>query len=139
MNENWRWAFYVLLWLSGGTAILLLTLPETYGPAILTERAKMIRQAQIPGYETVQSPAEATGLGVVETYKITLLRPWQLLVDPISFLCALYLTVVYTLLYMLFSVYPIVFQEMRGWNAGVGNLPLLGTSTYHHPKLCPVF
>ncbi len=28
---------------------------------------------------------------------------------------------------MLFSIYPIVFQEKRGWNAGVGELPLIGT------------
>ena len=28
---------------------------------------------------------------------------------------------------MLFSIYPIIFQQRRGWNAGVGQLPLLGT------------
>ena len=27
---------------------------------------------------------------------------------------------------MLFEIYPIVFQEKRGWNPGVGELPLLG-------------
>ena len=27
---------------------------------------------------------------------------------------------------MLFSIYPIVFQRKRGWNAGVGELPLIG-------------
>lgn len=37
------------------------------------------------------------------------------------------MSIVYTLLYMLFSIYPIVFQERRGWNAGVGELPLVGT------------
>jgi hypothetical protein len=28
---------------------------------------------------------------------------------------------------MLFTIYPIVFQEKRGWNPGVGELPLVGT------------
>ncbi len=28
---------------------------------------------------------------------------------------------------MLFSMYPIIFQMKRGWNSGVGELPLLGT------------
>lgn len=54
------------------------------------------------------------------------------------------MSIVYALLYMLFTIYPIgeypgnpprsiatdsfvVFQEMRGWNAGVGALPLIGT------------
>jgi hypothetical protein len=50
-----------------------------------------------------------------------------LLVDPIGLLVAIYYAVVYTLLYMLFSIYPIVFQQRRGWNAGVGELPLIGT------------
>jgi hypothetical protein len=27
---------------------------------------------------------------------------------------------------MLFSIYPLVFQEMRGWNAAVSQLPILG-------------
>lgn len=26
---------------------------------------------------------------------------------------------------MLFAIYPYVFQEKRGWNAGVGELPLI--------------
>ena len=42
-------------------------------------------------------------------------------------LCAIYLAVVYLLLYMLFSLYPIIFQKHRGWNSGVGELPLIGT------------
>jgi DHA1 family multidrug resistance protein-like MFS transporter len=28
---------------------------------------------------------------------------------------------------MLFTIYPIVFQQKRGWNSGVGELPLIGT------------
>lgn len=27
---------------------------------------------------------------------------------------------------MLFTIYPIVFQQRRGWNPGVGALPLIG-------------
>ena len=60
-------------------------------------------------------------------FKVALLRPWKILFDLISFLVAIYLSVVYLLLYMLFTIYPIVFQEKRGWNSGVGELPLLGT------------
>ena len=28
---------------------------------------------------------------------------------------------------MLFSIIPVIFQEKRGWNAGVGELPLIAT------------
>lgn len=48
--------------------------------------------------------------------------------DPIALMVAIYLSIVYMLLYMLFTIYPIVFQEMRGWNSGVGQLPLIGVA-----------
>ena len=64
---------------------------------------------------------------MAQIFKVALTRPWIILFDPISFLVALYISVTYTLLYMLFTIYPIVFRERRGWNAGVSELPLIGT------------
>ncbi|KAH8690836.1 major facilitator superfamily domain-containing protein [Talaromyces proteolyticus] len=127
VDKDWRWIFYVILWLGGGSAILMLTIPETYAPTILYIKAKRIRKARIPGYENIKAAVEEGDRTLVGIYKVALTRPWIILFDPISFLCAIYMAVVYTLLYMLFSIYPIVFQERRGWNAGVGELPLLGT------------
>ncbi|KAI1098396.1 MFS general substrate transporter [Jackrogersella minutella] len=127
LEKNWRWSFYVLLWLGGITAIPMLTIPETFGPVLLVHRARKIRQARIPGYETVKAPVEDGDRSLLGIYKVALTRPWIILFDTISFLCAIYMSVVYTLLYMLFSIYPIVFQERRGWNAGVGELPLIGS------------
>lgn len=126
LKKDWRWSFYVLLWLGGVTALAMLTIPETYGPQILVTKAKRIRKAKIPGYENVKAPLEESGKTLMGIYKIALTRPWIILFDPISFLCAVYMSLVYTLLYMLFSIYPIVFQGKRGWNSGVGELPLLG-------------
>lgn len=127
LKEDWRWSFYVLLWLGGVTAVVMLTIPETYGPIVLYNKAKRIRKAKIPGYENVKAKIESSDLTLVGIYKVALTRPWIILFDPISLLCAIYMAVVYTLLYMLFTIYPIVFQEKRGWNSGVGELPLLGT------------
>jgi DHA1 family multidrug resistance protein-like MFS transporter len=105
----------------------MFTIPETFGPAILASRAKRIRKAKIPGYENIKAPIEDNNHSLAAIYKITLTRPWIILFDTISLLCAIYLSVVYTLLYMLFTIYPIIFQEERGWNSGVGELPLIGT------------
>ncbi|KAH8196472.1 hypothetical protein TruAng_009370 [Truncatella angustata] len=127
LTKNWRWSFYVLLWLAGGTSIIMFTIPETFGPAILVQRAKRIRKSKIPGYENIKAPVEDNDRSLASLYKIALTRPWIILFDPISFLIAVYMSIVYTLLYMLFSIYPIVFQQKRGWNAGVGELPLIGT------------
>lgn len=93
----------------------------------LYHKARRIRKSKLPGYENVVAPVEATDRTLVGIFKVALTRPWIILFDPISLLAAVYLSVVYTLLYMLFSIYPIIFQEKRGWNSGVGELPLIGT------------
>ncbi|KAH6663393.1 major facilitator superfamily domain-containing protein [Halenospora varia] len=127
LKENWRWNFYVLLWLAGITELFMFTIPETNPPIVLLNKARRIRKLKIEGYEDVKAPVEATDRTLVGIYKVALTRPWKILVDPISLMVAIYLSFVYTLLYMLFSIYPIVFQKKRGWNSGVGELPLIGT------------
>lgn len=127
LTENWRWSFYVLLWLGFVSLLLLFTIPETLPSIVLLNKAKRIRRAKVPGYENIIAPVEATDRTLVSIFKVALTRPWIILFDPISLLCAIYLSIVYCLLYMLFSIYPIVFQEKRGWNSGVGELPLIGT------------
>lgn len=100
LTENWRWTFYVLLWLSAATIPLMFTLPETLPSQVLINKARRIRKAKIPGYENVQAPMEATDRTLTGIFKVALLRPWIILFDPISFFVAIYLSVVYLLLYM---------------------------------------
>lgn len=103
--DGWRWSFYVLLMLAGFTACFMFTIPETYGPVILHSKAKRIRKAKIPGYEDIKAPIESTNRSLASIYKVALTRPWLILFDPISFACAVYMSVVYLLLYMLFAIY----------------------------------
>ncbi|KAL2826722.1 major facilitator superfamily domain-containing protein [Aspergillus cavernicola] len=125
LKETWRWTFYVLLWMAGATELLLITLPETLPMMVLCNKARRLRK--IPGKKSVKAPVEASDRSLGAIFKVALTRPWRLLIDPVSFFVAIYYAVVYTLLYMLFSIYPIVFQQKRGWNPGVGELPLAGT------------
>jgi multidrug resistance protein len=128
LKKDWRWTFYVLLWLGGVTELLMFTIPETFPPRVLINKARRLRATGIPEYQNIQAPVEAQGRRLADMFKIALVRPWQILFDTISLLVAIYISVVYLLLYMLFSIYPIVFQQKRGWNSGVGQLPLLGTA-----------
>ncbi|KAK3700455.1 hypothetical protein LTR37_015959 [Vermiconidia calcicola] len=127
LTEDWRWTFYELCWLAFATMILLFTIPETLPSVVLHNKAKRIRRSGTPGYENLQAPVDATDRSLAGIFKVALTRPWIILFDPISGLIAIYISVVYCLLYMLFSIYPIVFQEKRRWNSGVGELPLIGT------------
>ena len=127
LKLNWRWCFYIILWIAGFSAVLLVfTLPETLASIILQKRARDIRKRKLEGLEDVVAPIDATDRRLLSIYKTALTRPWIILFDPISFFVAIYYALVYTLLYMLFTIYPIVFQQKRGWNAGVGELPLIG-------------
>ena len=126
MTETWRWTFYQLIWLAFATMVLLFTIPETLPSMVLYNKAKRLRRAQIPGYENVQAPVETENRTLGGIFRVALTRPWIIMFDPISFFAAIYMSVVYMLIYMLFEIYPIVFQEKRGWNPGVGELPLVG-------------
>jgi MFS transporter, DHA1 family, multidrug resistance protein len=128
LKEDWRWSFYVLLWLWGATELLMFTVPETFPSLVLINKARRIRATGKTEYQHLQAPFEAEGRKLSDMFKVALTRPWQILFDTIALLAAVYMSVVYLLLYMLFSIYPIVFQEHRGWNSGVGELPLIGTA-----------
>lgn len=111
--------------MAGATELLLITLLETLPMMALRNKARRLRK--IPGKENVKAPVETLDRSLGGIFTVALTRPWRLLIDPISFSVAIYFAVVYNLLYMLFSIYPIVFQQKRGWNTGVGELPLIGT------------
>lgn len=128
MNEGWRWVeglmaiFCGVLWLLGGVLI-----PETYPPVLLRKRAAKLSKMN-PG-KVYKSRAEveqgATTPG--EAFKTALTRPWILLFrEPIVFLLSIYMAIIYGTLYMLFGAFPIVYQEYRGWNQGIGGLAFMG-------------
>jgi DHA1 family multidrug resistance protein-like MFS transporter len=111
LKKDWRWSFYVLLWVAGGTAVFMFTIPETLPSAVLKNKARRLRKLKISGYEHVKAPVESTDRTLEGIFKVAMIRPWIILFDPISFLIAIYLSVIYALLYMLFTLYPIVFQQ----------------------------
>jgi MFS family permease len=122
LEKDWHWGMYACLWLGSFSMALMFTIPETQSSTILVQKARRARQQ---GYD-VQAEAEASSPKLLQLYKTALTRPWVLLFDTICFLCRLYSCVISALQYMLFTIYPLVFRDMRGWNAAVSQLPILG-------------
>lgn len=122
LKKDWHWGMYACLWFAAFSTLLMFTIPETHGSTILTQKARLARSR---GHD-IRAEQEATRPGLIQLYKIALTRPWILLFDIISFLCCIYTCLIAALQYMLFSIYPIVFHDMRGWNAAVSQLPVLG-------------
>ncbi|GLB13411.1 hypothetical protein AtubIFM61612_000822 [Aspergillus tubingensis] len=99
---NWKWLYWLQLILAFVAWVLItFTVPETYAPALLKRRAKKLRkQEDDPSYVT-ETELDSRPMG--EKLRVFLFRPFQLLfLEPIVLFIALYMSVLYGLLYMFF-------------------------------------
>ncbi|KAL4744381.1 hypothetical protein BDW72DRAFT_199654 [Aspergillus terricola var. indicus] len=127
---GWRWVqgFLAIL---GGVCCLAMSvcIPETFAPVLLMRRAKQLSQAKGGVYvsKLEKDCAKRTFLAAI---KVALVRPWVLLCyEPIVFLLTIYMAILYGTLYLFFAAFPIVYQEYRGWDQGIGGLAFLGLAT----------
>lgn len=123
---SWQWTFYFILMVSAFNVLLMMTIPETHAVTILKQKAMRIRAAKMPGYQNVKDPSQKDQESIMHKYMVLLKWPWLLAVDTIAFLCNIYIGVVFTLQFMLYSVYPVAFEDIRGMPTAVSQLPLLG-------------
>lgn len=122
---GWRWTEYItaIMAFFFGTLGLFLV-PETYEPVLLQRRAKKVR------FETknwaIHAKVDEQKVDPKVIARVYLLRPLEMLaLEPILLLITLYMGFIYGFLYLCFEAYPIAFQELRGWNEGVGALPFV--------------
>jgi MFS family permease len=126
-TKGWRWVEGLMAISTGALWIIgALTIPETYSPVILRRRAKKLSKVTGKVYKSkieVDYGAKSAG----QEFKVAVSRPWILLFkEPIVLLLSIYMAIIYGTLYMCFAAFPIVYQEGRGWSAGIGGLAFLG-------------
>jgi multidrug resistance protein len=119
---GWRWLYWIQLILAGIVWFLItFTVPETYAPTILAARAKKLRAKTNDAMHVTEQDLDERPF--TERLWIFLVRPVQLLfLEPIVFLVSVYMSVLYGLLYMFFVAYPIIFQQGKGYTAGITGL-----------------
>jgi multidrug resistance protein len=119
---GWRWLYWIQLILAATVWILItFTVPETYAPTILAARAKKLRKTT--GEKDHVTEQDLDIRPFTDRLWIFLIRPAQLLFrEPIVFLVAVYMSVLYGLLYMFFIAYPIIYQGGKGYSAGITGL-----------------
>lgn len=128
-TEGWRWVeglmaiFTGALWIIGS-----LTIPETYAPVLLKNRAAAMSKKTGKVYSSkIEYDRGKQSLG--RSFKIALSRPWVLLLkEPIVLLLSIYMAIIYGTLYMMFAAFPIVYQQNRHWSEGIGGLAFLGVA-----------
>lgn len=130
-TKGWRWVEGLMAIFTGALWIIgAVTIPETYSPLILRRRAKELSKRTGKCYKSKVELENGTKTAGQE-FKTALSRPWILLFrEPIVFLLSVYMAIIYGTLYMLFGAFPIVYQEKRGWSAGIGGLSFLGVSHF---------
>jgi multidrug resistance protein len=114
---SWRWPF----WIAGMMAVaglpLVLTLPETYAPVLHNKMVKehiKRRQKENKKNKSESNDEEPLELKPFNVRKI-FFRPMKLLfTEPILASTSAYLTLAYSVFYLMFQAYPRVFQGKRG-------------------------
>ncbi|UZJ51993.1 hypothetical protein CBS101457_001313 [Exobasidium rhododendri] len=126
MRGGWKWTIAFLAFLNGTLALIgALFFAETYAPVLLRQRARHLSRST--GKVYISSTDVGKDVRLSTLLKRCIGRPWMLLYyEPIVSLLGLYIGFVYATLYSFFEAFPIVFQQVRGWNPGVGGLPFLG-------------
>ncbi|GAA5993231.1 hypothetical protein JCM10908_004521 [Rhodotorula pacifica] len=130
MNQSlrWRWIYgWIAFWGLGAWLLLAVFLPETYHPVLLKKRAIRLRKEHPEEHGEKYAELERADFSLKSIVTRTLARPLvMLVVEPIMTTVTIYLSVVYGLLYGLFSVIPIIFQQTRGFNPGESGLVFIG-------------
>ncbi|SJM86988.1 probable Fluconazole resistance protein 1 [Zygosaccharomyces bailii] len=109
--KDWRWIFWLLLWASAATLVLLVFFfPETSVDNILYRRCQRLRkQTGDNRYYTVKERAEAK-LTAKDIAVITLYRPFEIIMkEPIVLALDVYIALCYGTFYLFFEAFPIVF------------------------------
>jgi multidrug resistance protein len=125
-SAGWRWIEGFLAIFCGVILILLIVAcPETYAPTLLRRRADKLSKATGKVYRVPADRKAKLQLGPL--FAAALSRPWKFLIfEPIVSILTIYTAVLYGILYLNFAAYPIIFQQQRGWSAGIGGLAFLG-------------
>ncbi|KAM3520745.1 hypothetical protein NHJ13051_006687 [Beauveria bassiana] len=136
---GWRWANWVILILGCVTFFMMLTVKETYAPAILRKKAARLRKENDDPRYWCQYDYK---LSTLHLLKVNLSRPFILAAtEPILWFMNIWISIVYAVLYLCFVAYPIVFSQHRGWSAGTTGLSFIGIGIGTLTSLCgePIF
>ena len=101
-------------------------MPETSSTNILLRRAHRLRtRTGNPHLYTAGEVAQRTMSGR-DVVMMTMVRPFLLNTEPIIGLLNLYIGFVYSLLYTFLATFPLVFEDVYGFNAGEEGLAFFG-------------
>jgi len=123
--KGWRWTFWIIVIVAGVLAVaMLLFARESYAPVILQRRVMRLREET--GNQRLRSKLDA-GLSKGDYFKRSIVRPMRMLAkSPICVIYALYVSVIYGYLYLLFTSISEVFIDIYAFDQSMVGLVFLG-------------
>lgn len=126
-DKGWRWTSWVILFLTAGTLLPTLFVPETYKRTILAQRARLATTALPPSHEDPEAPTSNSSLG--DFVRRNLARPLHMLVtEPVVGAFGVYVAFNFALVYAFFAAFPHVFAVHYGYGIATTGLLFLGVS-----------
>ncbi|KAI9146827.1 MFS-type efflux pump MFS2 [Paramyrothecium foliicola] len=130
--HSWQLTFWVGLAIAGAGLPLPIFLPETFAPVLERRRR---RRAAVKANQ-VETQDMAVKKSLFTELRIVFTRPAIMLVrEPIVLWTSLYLALIYSILYLFFQAYPVIFGGVYGLSpafVGLGYLP----SKFKHTATC---
>lgn len=121
---GWRWVYWLALIIAGTCWPVLLFMDETYGPVILKWRARKLRKET--GNQNIRAPIELEGTDIKNLIAVVLTRPIRMICfEAIVLAVCLYLAFAYSIFYIFFEAFPIIFIDTYGFNYGQEGLAFL--------------
>ena len=123
---TWRWTEWITLIISGLILVqIVLFQPETYPAILLKWKASYLRE--ITGDDRFRAEVEIKRVSFISRLKTALYRPFLLTIyEPVIILLALYLTVIYIILFTFLNGYAFIFSETYGFTEGITGLAFIG-------------
>ena len=123
---SWRWTEWITLIISGLVLFLVILFqPETYAPVLLKWKAAKLRE--LTGDDRYRGEMEIREVSFGRRLIRALYRPFLLTFsEPIIILIALYLTVIYIILFGFLNGYSFIFTETYGFSEGITGLSFIG-------------
>ncbi|KAH7362765.1 major facilitator superfamily transporter [Plectosphaerella cucumerina] len=121
---GWRWLNWLSLISTAVGAIFIMTVPETYRPALLRKLAVTRRMSRDdPRYWSDFD----TKVGLLRRVRTAISRPFVLsFTEPVLFLWNVYISVIYAVVQLAYVAFPIIYQDGRGFSVAISGLAYIG-------------
>ncbi|KAI8626299.1 major facilitator superfamily domain-containing protein [Xylariaceae sp. FL1651] len=122
---GWRWTFRIILILAGLlAAATILFMRETNATVLLQRKTeRLVRETG----NSKLTPKGATSETPRQIIIKAIVRPVKMLIfSPIVLLLSLYGGTLFGIIFLLFTTFPVVFEETYGFNTGIAGLAYLG-------------